>query len=87
MQREIPMRRLGKPREVADLLFFLCSDQALYLCGSEVHIDGGQRVYQVRRPEGSIGMRAGLAARPRAKSMRYQRPGISENDQWFGPLV
>ncbi|HVZ09296.1 SDR family NAD(P)-dependent oxidoreductase [Rhodopila sp.] len=44
VQREIPMRRLGKPSEVADLLFFLCSDQALYLSGSEVHIDGGQRV-------------------------------------------
>ncbi len=44
VQREIPMRRLGKPQEVADLLFFLCSNQALYLSGSEVHIDGGQRV-------------------------------------------
>jgi NAD(P)-dependent dehydrogenase (short-subunit alcohol dehydrogenase family) len=44
VQREIPMRRLGKPEEVADLLFFLCSNQALYLSGSEVHIDGGQRV-------------------------------------------
>ena len=44
VQREIPMRRLGKPSEVADLLFFLCSNQALYLTGSEVHIDGGQRV-------------------------------------------
>ena len=44
VQREIPMRRLGKPGEVADLLYFLCSNQALYLSGSEVHIDGGQRV-------------------------------------------
>jgi NAD(P)-dependent dehydrogenase (short-subunit alcohol dehydrogenase family) len=44
VQREIPMRRLGKPQEVADLLFFLCSDQAMYITGSEVHIDGGQRV-------------------------------------------
>ena len=44
MQREIPLRRLGKPNEVADLLFFLCSNQAQYLTGSEVHIDGGQRV-------------------------------------------
>src|ERR1700761_8152200 len=44
VQREIPLRRLGKPNEVADLLFFLCSDRALYISGSEVHIDGGQRV-------------------------------------------
>jgi NAD(P)-dependent dehydrogenase (short-subunit alcohol dehydrogenase family) len=44
VQREIPLRRLGKPQEVADLLYFLCSDRAQYLSGSEVHIDGGQRV-------------------------------------------
>ena len=44
VERSIPLRRLGQPREVADLLFFLCSDQAQYVNGSEVHIDGGQRV-------------------------------------------
>lgn len=44
VEREIPMKRLGKPQEVADLLFFLCSDKAGYMTGSEVHIDGGQRV-------------------------------------------
>ncbi|HEX2942540.1 MAG TPA: SDR family oxidoreductase [Rhodopila sp.] len=44
VEREIPLRRLGKPQEVADLLFFLCSDRAQYISGSEVHIDGGQRV-------------------------------------------
>jgi NAD(P)-dependent dehydrogenase (short-subunit alcohol dehydrogenase family) len=44
VERSIPLRRLGQPKEVADLLFFLCSDQARYINGSEVHIDGGQRV-------------------------------------------
>ena len=44
VQREIPLRRLGQPNEVADLLYFLCSNQAMYISGSEVHIDGGQRV-------------------------------------------
>ena len=44
VERSIPLRRLGQPREVADLLFFLCSDRAQYINGSEVHIDGGQRV-------------------------------------------
>jgi len=44
VERSIPLRRLGQPREVADLLFFLCSDRARYINGSEVHIDGGQRV-------------------------------------------
>jgi len=44
VEREIPLGRVGRPREVSDLLFFLCSDQARYISGSEVHIDGGQRV-------------------------------------------
>jgi NAD(P)-dependent dehydrogenase (short-subunit alcohol dehydrogenase family) len=44
VEREIPLRRLGQPIEVAELLYFLCSDNAAYITGSEVHIDGGQRV-------------------------------------------
>ena len=43
-ERQIPMRRLGRTKEVADLLYFLCSQDASYITGSEVHIDGGQRV-------------------------------------------
>jgi NAD(P)-dependent dehydrogenase (short-subunit alcohol dehydrogenase family) len=45
VDRDIPLRRLGKPKEVADLLLFLCSSTpAGYISGSEIHIDGGQRV-------------------------------------------
>jgi NAD(P)-dependent dehydrogenase (short-subunit alcohol dehydrogenase family) len=44
VERQIPMRRMGQPREVADLLFFLCSDKARYITGSEMFIDGGQHV-------------------------------------------
>ena len=44
VQREIPLKRLGQPHEVADLLLFLCSQTASYISGSEIHIDGGQRV-------------------------------------------
>jgi NAD(P)-dependent dehydrogenase (short-subunit alcohol dehydrogenase family) len=44
VERTVPMRRLGQPKEVAELLFFLCSDKASYINGSELHIDGGQRV-------------------------------------------
>ncbi|WP_152047705.1 SDR family NAD(P)-dependent oxidoreductase [Aureimonas psammosilenae] len=40
----IPLRRLGKPAEVADIIFFLTSDQASYVTGSEIHINGGQHV-------------------------------------------
>lgn len=44
VDRHIPLRRMGKPKEVADLLLFLCSPTAAYISGSEIHIDGGQRV-------------------------------------------
>ncbi len=44
VERDIPLHRLGKPGDVADLLLFLCSNSATYISGSEIHIDGGQRV-------------------------------------------
>ncbi len=44
VQNDIPMRRLGQPKEVAELLYFLCSDNAAYITGTEIHIDGGQQV-------------------------------------------
>lgn len=40
----IPLRRLGKTAEVADIIWFLCSPQASYVSGGEIHINGGQHV-------------------------------------------
>ena len=36
----IPMRRLGKPEEVAYLVSFLCSDKANYISGQVIGING-----------------------------------------------
>jgi NAD(P)-dependent dehydrogenase (short-subunit alcohol dehydrogenase family) len=44
VEREIPLRRLGSPEEVAATIFFLCSAQASYVNGAEIHINGGQHV-------------------------------------------
>jgi NAD(P)-dependent dehydrogenase (short-subunit alcohol dehydrogenase family) len=41
---QIPMRRLGTPREVAETILFLCSDRSSYINGAEIHINGGQHV-------------------------------------------
>jgi NAD(P)-dependent dehydrogenase (short-subunit alcohol dehydrogenase family) len=42
--REVPMRRLGRPQEVASAIYFLCSDAASYINGAELHVNGGQHV-------------------------------------------
>jgi 3-oxoacyl-[acyl-carrier protein] reductase len=37
----IPLRRFGRPREVADIVCFLVSDRGGYVTGSVVSVDGG----------------------------------------------
>ena len=42
--KDIPLKRLGLPEEVANTIFFLCNNQSSYISGAEVHINGGQPV-------------------------------------------
>ena len=44
MIKDIPLRRLGKPEEVASTIYFLCDAPSSYVTGAEVHINGGQHV-------------------------------------------
>jgi NAD(P)-dependent dehydrogenase (short-subunit alcohol dehydrogenase family) len=41
---KLPLQRLGQPREVADVIWFLCSDQASYVSGTEIEVNGAQHV-------------------------------------------
>ncbi len=38
---EIPLRRLGEPREVGEVVAFLASERASYLTGVSLQVDGG----------------------------------------------
>ena len=38
---QIPIKRLGKPDELANLILWLCSDQNTYISGQNIIIDGG----------------------------------------------
>jgi 3-oxoacyl-[acyl-carrier protein] reductase len=41
IKKAIPMERLGKPEEVARVIRFLCSDDASYMTGQVIGINGG----------------------------------------------
>lgn len=40
-EREIPMGRLGEPRELAAMAAFLVSERASYITGASIQVDGG----------------------------------------------
>jgi 3-oxoacyl-[acyl-carrier protein] reductase len=40
-EAQVPMRRLGEPREFAALAAFLVSERASYVTGQSVAVDGG----------------------------------------------
>lgn len=38
---EIPLKRMGEPKDVANAVLFLASDQSAYITGQVIHVDGG----------------------------------------------
>jgi NAD(P)-dependent dehydrogenase (short-subunit alcohol dehydrogenase family) len=40
----IPLHRLGKPKDVASTIYFLCSDDSEYITGTEIFVTGGQHM-------------------------------------------
>jgi glucose 1-dehydrogenase len=45
VERHIPMRRAGTAEEMAAAVAFLCSDEAAYITGQTLYVDGGLTLY------------------------------------------
>jgi acetoacetyl-CoA reductase len=41
---QIPVSRLGKPEEIAGLIIYLCSEEAAFVTGANIAINGGQHM-------------------------------------------
>lgn len=44
MQERVPLKRFGKPEDIAELVAFLASEKASFITGAEYNIDGGINV-------------------------------------------
>ena len=42
---QIPIGRLGQPEEIAGLIIYLCSEEAAFVTGANISINGGQHMY------------------------------------------
>jgi|MGYP001299567963 3-oxoacyl-[acyl-carrier protein] reductase len=45
LMKSIPLQRLGKPEEIASLVCFLASEEAAYITGQTLNVDGGMVMY------------------------------------------
>jgi len=50
-----PLRRAGTPDEIASVVAFLLSDEAAYMTGEVVSVDGGSAIVSTVRPSGGAG--------------------------------
>jgi 3-oxoacyl-[acyl-carrier protein] reductase len=53
MEEAVPLGRLGTPRDVANAVLYLASDEAEYVTGTTIVLDGGQTL-----PEGDFRIEA-----------------------------
>ncbi len=44
LNHSVPLGRIAEPEDIADVILFLASDQARYICGALVEVNGGKPV-------------------------------------------
>lgn len=40
----IPLGRLGRPEDIAEVMVFLASEKAKFITGTDQHVDGGRAI-------------------------------------------
>ncbi len=51
ISNKIPLKRIGTPKDVANVVKFLASEDSSYITGQVIHIDGGMLVNVLRRDD------------------------------------
>lgn len=81
MKKFVPLQRIAEPREIANVLKFLASDEASYVNGATWVVDGGTLVYQpsaeleaIAKPPQSTTKRSTSKARKQASSKSCRAP-------------
>ncbi|MBK5912520.1 short-chain dehydrogenase [Rhodothalassium salexigens] len=54
IERGIPLGHMGTPEDVAGAVLYLASDEAAYMTGTELHVDGGILAGAAAAPQGSV---------------------------------
>src|SRR5262249_17260358 len=75
---KIPLRRLGRPEDIADACVFLASDASSYVTGDSIRVMGGRVI------GGSVGPAAAAPA-PAPRSRRSAVPAASDSSRRAGP--
>lgn len=73
VEQQVPMKRLGSPAEVAEVVSFLCSAKASYVTGAEIPINGGSTSERAAPPSPYF------PASPAAKSHRVSNAAMNRS--------
>lgn len=77
---QIPVGRLGKPEEIAGLIIYLCSDEAAFVTGANIAINGGQHIkYLTHAPPKVRACRQSLSSSLRSTHSAASVPAAPES--------